>query len=175
MAHDPDLLDALESIEPRPWSGTVFRYRAGDRPPDEPNTWGARWNPPEVPAIYVALERETALAEFEHHLGALTPAPRRDAFTLYEIRVALDDVLDLRVAEFLVSIGVTRDQLAADDHRPCQRVGSAASWLRRGGLLVPSARRAEGSNLVVFPHAQDPNHDFEVVSKETMPPPPGKR
>jgi RES domain-containing protein len=168
MAHDPKLLDRLEALEQQSWNGTVYRYTGGGRPPDQENTMGARWNPPEVPAIYTSLDRETMLAELENALAAFVPRPRRAAFTAYEIRVSIEDVLDLRVPGLLEELGVTAEDLAGDDHRPCQRVGGAAAWLSRGGLLVPSARRAGGSNLVIFPHAQDPNYEFEVISKDLL-------
>jgi RES domain-containing protein len=170
MAHDPDLLDRLEALEQQAWSGIVFRYTAGGRPPDQENTLGARWNPREVPAIYTALERETMLAEFEHALRTFNPTPRRAAFTAYRLRVTVAGVLDLRADRLLDELGVNATRLAADDHTACQRVGGAAAWLSRGGLLVPSARRPGGSNLVIFPHAQDPNYEFEIVSKESMAP-----
>jgi len=168
MAHDPNLLDKLEAIEQRSWDCTVFRYTGGGRPPDRENTMGARWNPPEVPAIYTSLEHETMLAEFEHLLEVLVPSPHREAFTGYEIRVSVAGVLDLRPPGRLADLGITAAELAADDCTACQRIGGAAAWLSRGGLLVPSARRPGGSNLVIFPHAQDPNYQFEITSEVSM-------
>ena len=168
MAHDPKLLDRLEAIEQRPWNGSVYRYTGGGRPPDQENTMGAWWNPPEVPAIYTSLERETMLAEFENALAAFVPRPRREAFTAYEIRVAVEGVLDLRPDGLLDELGITPADLTADDHTACQRVAGAVAWLSRGGLLVPSARHPDGTNLVIFPHAQDPNYEFEVLSETSM-------
>jgi len=162
MAHDPDLLDQLEAFEVTSWNGVVYRFTASERPPEQENTTGARWNPPEVPAIYTALDRETLLAEFEHLLSLFAPTPRREAFRVYRIRLAVEGIVDLRVEDRLASVGISSVDVSSDDYSACQRVGGAASWLPRGGLLVPSARRPEGSNLVVFSHAQDADFEFEV-------------
>ena len=169
MAHDPNLLDLLESIEARSWAGEVFRYTAGGRPPSRENTLGARWNPREVPTIYMALEHDTAIAEFQHQLDALSPRPSRGQFTLYTIRMHVEGILELRTRGLLPSMGITAGELSSDDFAACQRVGGAAAWLQRGGLLVPSARRSEGANLVIFTHEQDPNFEFEILNQESLP------
>ena len=44
-----------------------------------------------------------------------------------------------------------------------------SNWLGHDGLLVPSARRPAGTNLVIF--QQDPSTDvFEVVAEEVIAP-----
>src|SRR5712692_1040137 len=109
MAHDPGLLDYLESLSRTSWRGTVFRYTAGGRAPDRENTMGARWNPRSDPAIYATLERETAIAELRHHLSVLAPPPTRLNFMLYTIRVTVDGVLDLSTSERIAAVGLTKD------------------------------------------------------------------
>lgn len=168
MAYDPDLLDQLERLEAQPWSGTVFRYTGGRRPEQE-NTVGARWNPPEIAAIYTALDRDTLLAEFEYHFAAHSPRPRRSAFTLYSMRVEVQNVVDLRGPGLLEKLGISSASLGADDHSACRRVGGAIEYLPRGGILVPSARRSAGDNLVIFPHHQNLDYEIEVRSHEPMP------
>lgn len=168
MAHDPALLDRLEGLELREWTGRAFRYTAGSRPPERENTLGARWNPREVPAIYVALERETVLAEFAHHLDALSPRPSQARFTLHALELRIEKVSDLRESGVLEQFGVGWQQLVSDDFTACQRVGAAAAWLKVGGLLVPSARRTAGSNLVIFSHNQQGAFSFDVVAQEEL-------
>ena len=168
MAHDPALLDRLEALELREWTGRAFRYTAARRPPERENTLGARWNPREVPAIYVALEHETVLAEFAHHLDALSPRPSQASFTLYELDLRVEKVADLRDAGVLDHLGVGWQQLANDDFAACQRVGAAAAWLRIGGLLVPSARRTTGSNLIVFPRNQESAFAFDIAAEREI-------
>jgi RES domain-containing protein len=167
MPHDPRLLDALEALEPLEWSGVVFRYTAGKRPPSHENTHGARWNPPAVPTIYTTLERDTALAEFSHHLAVLSPRPTRGTFTLYRIRTRVEKVLDLRARSVLTTLGLDPASLGRDDFAPTQAVGGAVAWLERGGILVPSARHP-GTNLVLFTAAQDPDFPFEVEAEEPL-------
>lgn len=166
MTHDPALLDYLESLQRARFDGTVFRYTAGARPPDRENTLGARWNPPGVPAIYVTLQRETAYAELRHHLGMLSPPPSKRNFTLFTIRIGVDMVGDLRSPERIRAVGLTSEILGQPDFAPCQAVGSAARWLKMGGLLVPSARRKDAHNLVIFPDVDD--FEFEVLGSEPM-------
>ena len=168
MAHDPALLDRLEALELREWTGRAFRYTAGRRPPERENTLGARWNSREVPAIYVSLEHETVLAEFAHHLDALSPRPSRASFTLYELDLRVENVADLRDAGVLDRLGIGRQQLAEDDFAACQKVGAAAAWLRIGALLVPSARLTTGSNLVVFSHNQEGGFTFEIAAEHEL-------
>ena len=121
-----------------------------------------------MPAIYVSLEQETVLAEFAHHLDALSPRPSHARFTLYELDLRVEKVADLRDAGVLDRLGVGLQQLASDDFAGCQRVGAAAAWLRIGGLLVPSARRATGSNLVVFAHNQESAFAFEIAAEHEL-------
>jgi RES domain-containing protein len=166
MAHDPRLLDFLESLPSERFEGVVFRYTAGHRAPDHENTLGARWNPPAAPAIYAALDRETAIAEFHHHLSIWSPRPSRIIFTMYELRVTVSGILDLRPSDRLHATGLSLDLVGDDDFSSCQVVGGAARWLRSGGLLVPSARSTSGSNLVVFPDIE--SIDIEILSRAPL-------
>jgi hypothetical protein len=46
-------------------------------------------------------------------------------------------------------------------------IGGAVSWLGHDGLLVPSARRDSGTNLVIF--RQDLSSDeFHLIDEETI-------
>ena len=89
-------------------------------------------------------------------------------FTLYTIRVKVEGILELRPEGLLPSMGVTAEELSSDDFAACQAVGGAVAWLQRGGLIVPSARRANGANLIIFPHEQDPNFEFEILNQEAL-------
>lgn len=127
---------------------------------------GARWNEPPLAAIYTSRERETALAEAEYYIAAqpLRPKAKR---VLYTIRVSLKNVLDLTGPGLLDRLGITTDILQGDDQSPCRLIGGAVHWLGHDGLLVPSARRAGGTNLVIY--QQDPSSsDFEVLEDEVI-------
>jgi RES domain-containing protein len=162
----PDLLDQLQSFNVGPWEGVVYRHMLGEYPPERANTRGARWNPPDVAAIYTSLKRETALAEAEYRLG-LEPFRPRIKRVLYSIQVKLQAVLDLSRREDLERVGIAKTALEGFDFTKCQLIGGAAQWLGHDGLLVPSARHP-GTNLVVYEFNQTPETEFKVISQEVL-------
>ena len=115
VEYDRKLLQALAQIEPSAWRGMVYRHMFAAYPPDRENRLGARWTPPDVPAIYASLSRETVLAEVEYQLSM---EPRRPPVTrtLYKLEVALSSVLDLSTYEVLETVGLNLDDLAMIDH-----------------------------------------------------------
>lgn len=163
--YDPAFLDVIESLPTRGWRGHVWRHMFNEYGPERINTGGARWNPPGVGAIYAAVERETAIAEGDHMIEV---QPRRifRRRVLYELAIDVDTVVDLTDPEALAATGLTMGDVASDDHTACQLVGGAIAWLGRGGVLVPSARRA-GDNMVIL---TGPGGDAEIerVSQEVL-------
>ncbi|MGH7389696.1 MAG: RES family NAD+ phosphorylase [Candidatus Rokuibacteriota bacterium] len=166
MIYDRQLLDKLDQFRADPWRGEVFRHMFGDYPPERENQRGARWNPPETPAIYTSLTRAVALAEAEFQI-ALQPVRPKARRTVYRVGVTLSSVVDLSDRSRLRILGISEDDLTSLDHRACQRVGGAVEWLGNDGLMVPSAR-ADGANLVIFPNQQKSNYEFRVMSSETI-------
>jgi RES domain-containing protein len=171
VTYDPALLDAVEALPATDWEGRVWRHMFNDYTPDRVNTSGARWNPPGVGAIYTARERATALAEGQH---AIDMQPRR-AYArrvLYQVEVSVTQLVDLTEAGSLAAVGLRDLDVRADTHAACQRVGGAAAWLDRGGLLVPSARDT-GSDLVILVGALGLEDDLLVVQREVVEDSPG--
>ena len=169
MRHDKQLLEALARIPPQPWEGEVFRHMFADFPPERENTSGARWNLPEVPAIYTSLAREVVLAEADYHIAMqpLRPKARR---TVYRIAVRLASVLDISEPKLLSNLGLTDAVLRGDNIEPCQRVGSGAEYLGHDGLIVPSVR-TPGLNLVIYPNRTvEATYRFEVIDTEVIDP-----
>jgi RES domain-containing protein len=166
VGHDRKLLEALGRFQPRPWRGIVYRHMFANYSPKRENRLGARWNPPDVPAIYGSLARETAIAEAEYQISVqpLRPPVRR---TIYRILVSLASVLDLSSDESLHAVGLDAKALADLDHDSCQRVGGAVEWLEHDGLLVPSARDA-GGNLVIYPNQRHSDYEFNVLDTEVI-------
>ena len=161
-----DVLKVLEALESKPWGGTVWRHMFGDNPPTRENRLGARWNPAGVPAIYVSLNRGTALAEGEYAaaIQSLRPTVKR---AIYKLLVRLGKVLDLSSRSVLHELGINEPELANVDHTDCQRIGGAVEWLEHDGLLVPSARSA-GGNLVIFTRKRGPDAYFEIIDSEVL-------
>ena len=168
MIYPPEMLDVLQAAAVSAWEGTVYRHMFGSHKAARSNTGGARWNPPGLEAIFTSCERETALAEAEYYISMqpLRPKAKR---TLYTIRVSLRNVIDLTGPPLLSQLGITDDIISSVDHSPCRLIGAAASWLGHDGLLVPSARRRGGTNLVIYQHDLSAN-DFEVTAEEVVAP-----
>jgi RES domain-containing protein len=166
MIYPPDMLDVLQSAVASAWSGTVCRHMFASYPPTRSNTTGGRWNDVGIEAIYASCERETALAEAQYYIDAQPLRPRGKR-TLYTIRVSLKNVIDLTAQHLLSDLGITAAVLSSDDHSRCRTIGGAVNWLGHDGLLVPSARRASGANLVIY--QQDlSTSEFEVMDEEVI-------
>lgn len=106
-----------------------------------------------------------AIAEAEYHLSLKSPRPRARR-TLYDVRVTLDSVLDLRDDALLSDLGIGPAELDDPGMEACTGVGGAA-WLEHDGILVPSAR-SEAVNLVIYPADTQPTAVFEVVAEENF-------
>jgi RES domain-containing protein len=138
-----------------------------DYPPTRANSSGARWNPRGVEAIYASCEKETALAEAEYQISVQPLRPRAKR-TLYHLHVRLRNVVDLRSRDVLEKLGLSQDQLLGTDHVDCQRIGGAVEWMGYEGLLVPSIRRDNGTNLVIYPTKQSPESEFEIIEADVI-------
>ena len=168
MVYPEDLLARLDSLGSAPWSGDVWRHMFGDNPPDRENVRGARWNPPDVAAIYTSLDRRVAIAEGDY-AAAMQPLRPTAVRRIYRVRVRLSSVLDLSDRALLREVGIGDEQLAGIDQTPCRQVGGAVAWLQHDGLLVPSGR-ADGTNLVIFTtNMTDPSTTFEPSAPEDLP------
>jgi RES domain-containing protein len=144
----------------------VFRHMFAGFPPERENTSGARWNPPETPAIYASLEGTTAMAEADYYINIQPLRPRAQRL-MYRISVKLSSVLDLSDWGLLRSLGVDEVIFATADYSASQNVGGAVEWLGHDGLLIPSAR-AKGTNLVIFPNQRKADHLFEALDSEEI-------
>lgn len=164
------LVDAVDRLEPVPYSGDLFRHVAAGRHPLSgagARSLGGRWNPRESFAtLYLADEKSTVEAEFQRMADrqGLDPnqfLPRR----IYRIAVELQAVVDLTDREALPP-GLVDLDLVADDLGDTQAVGEAAQYLGREAILAPSAAGV-GHVLAVFidrllPDSRVVDVDYEV-------------
>jgi RES domain-containing protein len=164
---DPKLAEILARLDETGFDGQVWKHTLPSQAPTAANTRGARWNPAGVPALYLSLDRETALAEGTH-LVRLQPEPIRGTRHIHEVGLSLRRVLDLRDRPVLISLGLSEADLRSKDHSACQKVGGTAEWLGVEAIIVPSAR-AGGANLVIFERKAGP--DFTVRVLRTYPVP----
>jgi len=164
MFYPDELVEAIESLGSSEWSGVVFRHMFAEYTPLLENRRGARWNPPQVPAIYASLERKTVLAEAEFQIAS-QPLPPRARRTIYQLRVRLQSVVDLTAPGALAKTGLRNETLGDSDLARTQLVGGAVEWCRHDGMFVPSAR-TNGTNLVIFPNQRVA--EIEVVAQEPI-------
>jgi RES domain-containing protein len=164
---DQAILNALDEMDASPWEGHAWRHVFNDNPPANPNTGGARWNPRDVPAIYTALDRDGAVAEGDHLIAVQSVPRMRARRNLYEMRIRVNQLVDLTRPGSLELLGLTTADVESDDWTKCQSIGGCAAWLGYGGLLVPSAR-FDGSNLVVLVGDLGADEFVEVLGREPL-------
>ncbi len=137
-----DWLSAIDSLQPRVWSGTAYRHVALGRDPLSgagARMLGGRWNPPDLfGAIYLAFPQETAVQEFRRMAagqarGTTSFLPR----SLVTVNVPPTRVLDMTSPEAALATGLGLGEMAADDRGPCQEVAQAAHFLHFQGLHPP--------------------------------------
>lgn len=136
-----------------------------DYPPERENTRGGRWNPPQVPAIYLSLSRDVVLAEAEYQSQAqpVRPKTRR---TIYRVKLRLGNVLEIPDS-LLRELGI--HNTTAADYFACQSIGGAVERIGHDGLIVSSAR-ASGKNLVIYPNRTSSDYSFEVLDADVIDP-----
>ncbi len=113
---------------------------------------GGRYNPPgSFPALYLCETRPCVVAELtrqgtRHVVGVEGLLPR----VLYRYELDLHRVLDLTDTDTRTHLGITRDELVADDWTVCQQLGTEAHAVGDQGIRTYSATGVD-TILVVFP------------------------
>jgi len=150
----PRLVTAVDELGPTAHSGLAYRHQAAGWNPLSgagARIQGGRWNPPNSFAtIYLAVQRETAIAEFNRM--AARSGRRPEDFTprrLYRFELRLQGMVDLRPAPAREAVNLGDADILGDDPAPCQAVGEAAESLGREGIIAPSATGL-GIVLAVF-------------------------
>ncbi|MEO9264172.1 MAG: RES family NAD+ phosphorylase [Candidatus Baltobacteraceae bacterium] len=147
---------ALQKAPPLPFQATVTRFaweihRASITSTVGAARWGGRWHMEGVRALYASLERETGLAELTHKFAPDEPLKPASMVSLI---VSLDGVADFAGTPLQNALGVgLRDLIASEadgGYRIPQHLGALAYGHGLDGILVPSAARDGGHNLVIF-------------------------
>ena len=150
----------------KPWSGIFFRFQTIEfATPGQvlsghgAGQHGGRWNPPGLPTLYGSTTDTTALAECkanDRYYGVVTTTPR----LLVAVTASLPRMIDLTERTTRRRLGVTLDELAAEDWRKLlyvgqeslpQAIGRAVAATGGSGLMVHSAAIPRGVNVVIFP------------------------
>jgi RES domain-containing protein len=165
--HDPDLLDALDALEPAPLDTFAWRVTWVARDPLAGGTGGGRWHPPnDFEALYASLDSDVAIAEIYHHLSK-APVFSTSHVKINTLKAKAQRVLVFDDLETLIPLGVDPEAVRRGDYARTREIGSAARFLYLDGLVVPSARRA-GANLVLFPDRLDDLEALSVVETRNL-------
>jgi RES domain-containing protein len=166
----------IDEVSPVAFSGRGFRHLDPSRNPlsgTGARIFGGRWNPPEsFPVIYLGLSKAVVEAEFLR-MAALQGRDVHEflprAYVTYG--VSLHGVLDLRLDETRLAVGLSEADLFGLDRERCRSVGDAAHYLALEGILAPSATRA-GEVLAVFNDRLGADSSVEVLATATWTAPP---
>lgn len=149
QVHDPDLLDALEEMEPRSFDGVVWRVTWATRDPLAGGTGGGRWHPAnDFEALYTSTEEHGAMAEVYSHLSR-APVFSSSHVKINSLQVRTERTLFFDDLESLGAVGVDAEAFRKGSHTRTREIGAAARFLDIDGLFVPSARWP-CANLVLF-------------------------
>lgn len=168
---DQRLLDALESIGQRPYSGSVWRSVMQGRDPLSCRRSGGRWDDRTFDVLYTCEARKAAIEERRFHLVQGQPfPPSQVAYELYELHISLEAVMRFDTLDALAAIGMDVSgygQLSyfekSKEYPRSQEIAEVCSFLGADGVLVPSARDQSSKNLVIFCE-QDTKIQMNIVN-----------
>ncbi len=133
---------------------------------------GGRWGPPGAfPVLYLGRPTNAVVGEAYRHLVDDVEGMTGEAVgprTLWTVKVAVTQIVDLRDPESLAALGLTVDDLRTniDQYGRCQEVAQAAHQLQLHGIVAPSATGL-GETLALFDHGLPVAEVPTVVSRET--------
>lgn len=167
---DIRLIDALDGRTGIVIDEIVWRVAREGRDPTSCSGSGGRWDDTTFEVLYTSRTREGSLAEMLFHLRAGLPlVPSKLRFSLHEIRVKLENVLDLSSTGDLDKLGVDRAKFGKlayaereMEYPRTQDIAEVAHFHGHDGLLVPSAR-SSATNLIVFCERVDP-YQLEAIT-----------
>lgn len=164
-----------------PWAGTAFRFQTVDFPAPRDvlsghgaRQRGGRWNPPGLATLYGSTTDTAALEESkanDRYYGVQTKGPR----LLVAIEVRLSRVLDLTAPAVRRGLGVTLEELRAEDWRKLleagqesftQALGRAVAASGGSGLLARSVAVLRGVTVAVYPGACPGDHSAIVEGEK---------
>ncbi len=148
--HDRAILDALEALDPEPFSGTVWRVTRKGREPLRGAAAYGRWSlSGEFEVLYTSIEREGALAEIGYRLSLEPVWPSLIEHEIHAISAEAERALRFVDLASLAPLGVDVARYRTFEYGATQALAAAAHFLEFDGLIVPNARFA-CANLVLF-------------------------
>lgn len=155
---DQKLLDALEQLPQRPYSGKVWRSVKEGRDPLACWRSGGRWDDKTFDVLYTSETKQGAIEERRFHLFMGQPIPpSKIRYELFEIEVSLEAVIHLPDLSQLAELGLSIDAFGKlsyfekeSEYPRSQEIAEVCNFLGADGILVPSARDDSTLNLVIF-------------------------
>lgn len=122
----------------------------------------------EFGAVYVAADRETALAELDHKAG-MAGLSREDLLPrlLLTLALAVHRILDLTDESVRQAWGLSAEDLRSNDYTRCQEVARAAREDGYEVIRFPSAR-GTGENYAVFLDRLAPGSYLREDARESI-------
>ena len=156
-ARDNRLLDAVELLSAKSFTGTVWRIVGEGRDPLRCSRAGGRWDDRTFDVLYTATTADGAAEEMYFHLNRGQPVfPSLLRYRLFELEATIKDCIHIKSLEELAALGLVATSFGRlsyvdreKEYPRTQEIAEAANFLERHGLLVPSAR-SKHPNIVVF-------------------------
>jgi RES domain-containing protein len=165
----PGRMTAFRSVRPRYWSSGEYLTGEGSR------IHGGRWNAPHSFAtVYLSHSLKGAWEEFNGQRRKYGFAPESMLPRVFSaVNVELSQLLELTDGAVRQRLRVSLNRMITEDWETenrggreslTQAIGRAACEVKLEGLLVPSAQRAGGSNIVVFRHNMLPHSKLQEIA-----------
>ena len=167
---DQRLLDALDALARKSYSGIVWRSIREGRDPLICWRSGGRWDDGTIDVLYTSETRQAAIDERWFHLYYGQPIiPSKVRYGLFELKVSLEAVMRFENLDKLAALQLDVRSFGKlsyfereQEYPRSQEIAEACSFLGADGILVPSARTAGSNNLVIFCE-QDTRIEREIV------------
>lgn len=166
-ARDLTVLDNVDALSRRSFSGSVWRIVREGRDPLQGGPSNSRWCNGDFDVLYTCFERDGAIAEIYSLLSAQPVFPSKLKSFMHKVEVSASNALLLADHEALAELGVDVSRYRERDYTQTQVLADAAYFLGFDGLIVPSARWA-CQNLVLFTDRLDPAA-ISLVESESDP------
>ncbi len=163
FVREQELLDSLELLQQKPFTGTVWRsVRQGYRA-DRCSRSGGRWDDRSFDVLYTSLTRSGAIEERRFHLYRGQPIPPSKVhYELFTLKIQLQRALVFETLADLQQVGLKTEHYGTAfyaernvEYPRSQAIAEAAYFLGADGILVPSARDSS-LNVVVFCEQETP-------------------
>jgi RES domain-containing protein len=145
------LAERIASIGGVEVKGAFLRHAAPNRDAFA-GGYAGRWGE-SIPVVYLGRPLDSCVEEAYRHLvdEAGVPAHLVRPRTLYQVRVEVENVLDLCSEQARTEVGLADADIASPvgDYAACQRVAAVAHQLEYHGIIAPAATGL-GETLALF-------------------------